>query len=360
MALSVEVVVGMVGRSLSATCTIPKARAQAATTMILALHPKFLAAILLVLGKLSHLRDSSCGCRSTVLIDKARTSHMNEWNVARCRAAHDNEYRVETCATYLKPVRHKRSRWRAEITPAPSSRMSSHSMTRFASGAQLSPNCVQKSATSRTSLEDLASKKNMAGPAPSSGEHESTQERLAALALDLVDLQQNDHGARSKQRISGSNILKLDIGGEKTVKTLRSTLTYASGSKLAEMFSGRWDESLPRYEDGSFFIDRKPELFLPLLEFWRDLNSMTPEDAKGALPPTAPSFADPKDERTFRRMVDSYDLTKVFHCYEVFRTGGTICTYNNRCFVSRNCSIFDCHLRDDHASWMYAFGPTSS
>ena len=39
---------------------------------------------------------------------------------------------------------------------------------------------------------------------------------------------------------SGSDVLDLDIGGEKTVKTLRSTLTFVTGSKLGEMFSGRW------------------------------------------------------------------------------------------------------------------------
>ena len=65
-----------------------------------------------------------------------------------------------------------------------------------------------------------------------------------------------------------SDILTLDIGGKETVKICRSTLTIAAGSKLADMFSGRWDESLPN-EKGHLFFDHKPEQFLPLLDFAR-------------------------------------------------------------------------------------------
>ena len=144
----------------------------------------------------------------------------------------------------------------------------------------------------------------------------------------------------------GSDVLKLNIGGEKTVETLRSTLTFATGSKLAEMFSGRWDKSLPKSKDGNFFIDREPELFLPLLRFLRDLSSMVPDDAKNPLPPSTPSFTNPSDEASFRRMVDSYNLTNVVYNYEVFKTGYFISDYNCRSLVSRNGSILDCPLPD--------------
>ena len=147
----------------------------------------------------------------------------------------------------------------------------------------------------------------------------------------------------------GGDILKLDLGGERTVKTLRSTLTLAIGSKLAAMFSGRNDESLPKSKDGSFFIDRTPELFQPLLDFLRDLSSMVPEDATNPLPPMTPSFKDPKDEASFRRMVDSYNLTNVLYNYEIYEFPAAFVDCNKRALLSRDCSIFDCLLMSEHA-----------
>ena len=87
------------------------------------------------------------------------------------------------------------------------------------------------------------------------------------------------------------------------------------------MFGGRWDDSLPKAKDGSFFIDRKPELFLPLLDFLRDLAAMVPSDVAGShpTPPMTPSFSNQNDEIAFRRMVDSYDLTNVLYSYEIYQ-----------------------------------------
>ena len=76
-------------------------------------------------------------------------------------------------------------------------------------------------------------------------------------------------GVSNPRLMPTSDVLTLDIRGEKSVKTLRSTLTFVAGSKLADMFSGRWDDALPKNEKGQFLIDRKPELFLPLLDVWK-------------------------------------------------------------------------------------------
>jgi hypothetical protein len=114
---------------------------------------------------------------------------------------------------------------------------------------------------------------------------------------------------------TGSDVLTLDIGGEKIVKTLRSTLTCASRSKLAEMFSGRWDGSQPKDQDGYFFIDYKPSIFLPLLDFLRSLSSMTPLES----PPITPSFATATDEASFRTMVDAFSLNNLLYNYEVYQ-----------------------------------------
>ena len=142
----------------------------------------------------------------------------------------------------------------------------------------------------------------------------------------------------------GTDVLILDIGGEKTVKTLRSTLTFAAGSKLAETFSGRWDKSLPKSTDGSFFIDEEPTSFLPLLRFLRSLSKMTPADIKNPLPPLTPSFTDPNDEASFRRMVDSYDLTNVLYNYELYTHPTSLLMWNQKCLFSRTSSIFESPL----------------
>ena len=70
-----------------------------------------------------------------------------------------------------------------------------------------------------------------------------------------------------------NDVLVLSINGEKTVEVARSVLTYAVGSNLAEMFSRRWDDSLPKTKDGYFHIKYEPEIFSPLL---KHLVSLTP------------------------------------------------------------------------------------
>ncbi|GKY99846.1 hypothetical protein MPSEU_000938400 [Mayamaea pseudoterrestris] len=142
------------------------------------------------------------------------------------------------------------------------------------------------------------------------------------------------------QGLSGSDILTLNVGGEKTIDTLRSTLTYTEGSKLAEMFSGRWDDSLPRNEQGHFLIDYEPELFMPLLKFLRDLDSMTGMN-DNRLPPVTPSFTNPAEEASFRRMVDKFGLTNVLFNYEIYIMGTDHGTWNDMIHASMDCSILD-------------------
>ena len=142
--------------------------------------------------------------------------------------------------------------------------------------------------------------------------------------------------------LSTSDVLTLDIRGKETVTTLRSTFTFVAGSKLAEMFSGRWDATLPRNEKGHFLIARKPELFLPLLDFLEDLACMTPSDTGSLpMPPMTPSFSNPNDEIAFRRVVDAYDLTNVLYNYEIYLFGKKILTWSNLSWVSRDVSVLD-------------------
>jgi hypothetical protein len=135
------------------------------------------------------------------------------------------------------------------------------------------------------------------------------------------------------KKANGSDVLTLNVGGEKTVQTFRSTLTVVPGSKLAEMFSGDWDESLPKDKNGDFFIDHEPEIFLPLLKFLRSLSAETlPE--YNQIPPTTPSFVCREDESSFCRMVDAYNLTNALYCYDIYY--GT-----DRTLMTRNLSVLD-------------------
>jgi len=113
-------------------------------------------------------------------------------------------------------------------------------------------------------------------------ERESLQFEFAALEEDLreklkvqEERLQCDRRALEQEKdtvfcgTAISDILKLNVGGIKTVAVQRSTLCAIEGSMLASSFSGRWDNSLPTDEHGAFFIDFDPELFLPLLEYLR-------------------------------------------------------------------------------------------
>lgn len=49
--------------------------------------------------------------------------------------------------------------------------------------------------------------------------------------------------------VSGHDIINLNVGGA-NITTTRSTLCQVEGSFLASMFSGRWEKSLARDENG--------------------------------------------------------------------------------------------------------------
>ena len=85
-----------------------------------------------------------------------------------------------------------------------------------------------------------------------------------------------ESSASDSKQANGNNVLTLNVGGKETVETLQRTLTVVTCSKLAEMFSGQQDDSLPRDTDGRVFIDYKPALFLPLLDYLRGFSCLTP------------------------------------------------------------------------------------
>lgn len=103
---------------------------------------------------------------------------------------------------------------------------------------------------------------------------------------------------------SDSDVLHLNIGGDR-LTVLRRTLTSVEGSMLASRFSGRWDESLEKDQDGNFFIDQPIELFRPMINYLR---------AKACVTPLAPQVVSPhpKDyelRQDFYRLVEYFGMT---------------------------------------------------
>jgi len=122
--------------------------------------------------------------------------------------------------------------------------------------------------------------------------------REAALSNSQRELKRHREAANSDRRrpsepdreFTGnserSDVLRLNIGGEKTVSVQRGTLCAITGSKLAHNFSGRLDNALPHDDNGAFFVDFDPELFLPLLAYLRMRRINDP-----GTPQTIPSVA---------------------------------------------------------------------
>ena len=77
--------------------------------------------------------------------------------------------------------------------------------------------------------------------------------------------------------VSDNDIIHLNVGGHK-LTTKRSTLCQVEGSLLASMFSGRWEDSLERDQDGAVFFDFNPQCFVLILEYLRAKKIATPEN----------------------------------------------------------------------------------
>jgi len=64
----------------------------------------------------------------------------------------------------------------------------------------------------------------------------------------------------------GEDKIKLNVGGVRVVAK-RSTLTVFPHSKLAKLFSGRWDKKLQRDKKNRIFLDVDPVCFKEILDY---------------------------------------------------------------------------------------------
>eukprot|EP00611_Tribonema_gayanum_P023626 TRINITY_DN5000_c0_g4_i1.p1 TRINITY_DN5000_c0_g4~~TRINITY_DN5000_c0_g4_i1.p1 ORF type:complete len:539 (-),score=112.01 TRINITY_DN5000_c0_g4_i1:219-1835(-) len=73
-------------------------------------------------------------------------------------------------------------------------------------------------------------------------------------------------------------VLILNVGGAK-LRVKRSALTHVDDSKLAWMFSGRWDHVLPRDHSGRIFLDLDIKWFSPITQYLSELSRGAAADA---------------------------------------------------------------------------------
>ena len=101
--------------------------------------------------------------------------------------------------------------------------------------------------------------------------------------------------------VSGDDIISLNVGGQKFTTT-RSTLCQVEGSLLSTMFSGRWEDSLKRDQDGAVFFDFNPQYFGYILEYLRTKKIATPEK-----PAKLPKVS-PDDWQNFTALIEYLGL----------------------------------------------------
>ena len=105
--------------------------------------------------------------------------------------------------------------------------------------------------------------------------------------------------------VSDDDIINLNVGGEK-ITTKRSTLCQVQGSLLASMFSGRWEKSLARDENGRIFFDFNPQYFVFILDYLRAKKISTPQNP-------APLPKVPEEQvKNFNNLVEYLGLSDEF------------------------------------------------
>ena len=103
--------------------------------------------------------------------------------------------------------------------------------------------------------------------------------------------------------VRDDDIINLNVGGQKFTTT-RSTLCQVKDSLLASMFSGRWEDSVPRDQDGNVFFDHNPKYFGLILDYLRAKKVASPEN-----PAPLPNV--PEDQvENFRNLVGYLGLSE--------------------------------------------------
>ena len=150
---------------------------------------------------------------------------------------------------------------------------------------------------------DAESIKNMLQSLASLNEQRENVEKREAELKDREEKFERERTANYGDT-KPSDVLHLNVGG-KNMSALRKTLTQVEGSMLAARFSGRWDNSIEKDENGNFFVDQNFELFEAMVDHLRNEANETP-----FYPAYSPKFQDQDKRMAFYRMVEYYGMTQ--------------------------------------------------
>jgi len=132
------------------------------------------------------------------------------------------------------------------------------------------------------------------------------QEELVEREAELIKAQEKFEVERTGcyGDTAPSDVLHLNVGGKK-IAVLRRTLTSVEGSMLASRFSGRWDDSIEKDENGHYFIDQEFDLFEAMINYLRHRSNETEK-----YPVESPLFDTTRRNVDFYRMVEYYGMTQ--------------------------------------------------
>jgi hypothetical protein len=120
-----------------------------------------------------------------------------------------------------------------------------------------------------------------------------------------------------RPNVGRNDLIGLNFGGEKIVKVKRSLLLQFEHSMLARMFSGRYEDSLDRDDDGNVFLDYGPSIMMPLIEFLRlHRDGLAPERCQLA------AQVAPGNEDAWHSMLRVLGMEDVFFNVECFKFSG--------------------------------------
>lgn len=190
-------------------------------------------------------------------------------------------------------------------------------------------------------------------------EQHELREQQGALSRAQQELQA-EKAAMMQAGISDADVLELNVGGS-ILSTKRSTLLQApEDSVLHAMFSGRWDHSIARDQQGRMFLDFTPKLFEKILCYLRTCR-LVPPDQGMKLP-----VVEEEHWQEFSLMLEYLGLKEMI--YGGKRTSaplvmracdanitvsqeGTMLTHNTSAAYTHACSVGLDPLREGESSW---------
>ena len=105
----------------------------------------------------------------------------------------------------------------------------------------------------------------------------------------LLELNRKKHEiaqAHGNFDVTDDDLVEINAGG-KIIVAKRSTLTQIQGSRMAALFSGRWDKKLMRDSHGRIFLDVDPICFQAIVDYLTEV-TISSQDC----PPSPPSVDD--------------------------------------------------------------------